>query len=96
MTDVAILHHSVTRYPNGFWIELQLRESWGYDLQQNFLIFDRDAKFSSDVGNEIISMPRLGGLHHATRSRPDLSKQIGSVCMIPARAAGQLYAWTAT
>ena len=48
-----ILHHNVTRCPNRFWIELQLRESWGYDLPHKFLIFDRDTKFSSDVVSSV-------------------------------------------
>jgi putative transposase len=44
-----ILHCNVTLQPNAFWIVLQLREAWGYDLPNRFLIFDRDAKFSADV-----------------------------------------------
>ena len=44
-----ILHCNVTRQPNALWIVLQLRETWGYDQPQRFLVFDRDAKFSADV-----------------------------------------------
>ena len=44
-----ILHCNVTRQPNALWIVLQLREAWGYDQPQRFLVFDRDAKFSADV-----------------------------------------------
>ena len=44
-----ILHCNVTRQPNALWIVLQLREAWGYDQPNRFLIFDRDAKFSADV-----------------------------------------------
>jgi putative transposase len=44
-----ILHYNVTRNPNALWIVLQLREAWGYDQPHRFLIFDRDAKYSSDV-----------------------------------------------
>src|ERR1039457_1351045 len=44
-----ILHCNVTRQPNAMWTVLQLREAWGYDRPQRFLIFDRDAKFSADV-----------------------------------------------
>ena len=44
-----ILHCNVTPRPNTFWIVLQLREAWGYEQLQRFLIFDRDAKFSADV-----------------------------------------------
>ena len=45
-----ILHCNVTRQPNALWIVLQLREAWGFDQPQRFLIFDRDAKFSADTG----------------------------------------------
>jgi transposase InsO family protein len=44
-----ILHCSVTRQPNAFWIVLQLREAWGFEPPPRFLIFDRDSKFSADV-----------------------------------------------
>ena len=44
-----ILHLNVTRNPNPPWVVLQLRQSWGYDQPQQFLIFDRDAKFNVDV-----------------------------------------------
>jgi transposase InsO family protein len=44
-----ILHCNVTRQPNALWIVLQLRETWGFEQPQRFLIFDRDAKFSADV-----------------------------------------------
>jgi hypothetical protein len=36
-----ILHLNVTRNPNAPWVVLQLRQSWGYDQPQRFLIFDR-------------------------------------------------------
>jgi len=44
-----ILHCNVTRQPNALWIILQLREAWGHEQAHRFLIFDRDAKFSTDV-----------------------------------------------
>jgi transposase InsO family protein len=44
-----ILHFNVTRNPTAFWVGLQLRQTWGYDLPHRFLIFDRDAKFNADV-----------------------------------------------
>ena len=44
-----ILHLNVTRNPNAPWVVLQLRQAWGYDQPQRFLIFDRDAKFNADV-----------------------------------------------
>jgi transposase InsO family protein len=44
-----ILHFNVTRNPNSFWVALQLRQTWGYEQPQRFLIFDRDANFNADV-----------------------------------------------
>ena len=43
------LHLNVTRNPNAHWVALQLRQTWGYEQPQRFLIFDRDAKFNADV-----------------------------------------------
>ncbi len=45
----TILHYNVTRNPSGFWTALQLRQAWQFDRPPEFLIFDRDAKFSADV-----------------------------------------------
>jgi len=36
-----ILHLNVTRNPNAHWVALQLRQTWGYDQPQRYLIFDR-------------------------------------------------------
>jgi putative transposase len=44
-----ILCPNVTRNPNGLWIMQQLREAWPYAPAHNFLLFDHDSKFSSDV-----------------------------------------------
>jgi hypothetical protein len=44
-----ILHFNVTRNPNSFWVALQLRQTWGYEQPQRFLIFDRDANFNAEV-----------------------------------------------
>ena len=44
-----ILHLNVTRNPTAFWVALQLRQTWGYEQQHRFLIFDRDAKSNVDV-----------------------------------------------
>src|SRR5262249_27396901 len=44
-----ILRLNVTRNPNGLWIMQQLREAWPYAPAHNFLLFDHDSKFSSDV-----------------------------------------------
>jgi putative transposase len=40
----------VTRNPNALWVTLQLRETWEYGQKpQQYLIFDRDAKFGAGV-----------------------------------------------
>ena len=44
-----ILHLNVTQNPSTNWVALQLRQTWGYDQPQQFLIFDRDAKFNADI-----------------------------------------------
>ena len=44
-----ILPLNVTQNPSTNWVALQLRQSWGYDQPQQFLIFDRDAKFNADI-----------------------------------------------
>src|SRR5215468_682490 len=44
-----ILHLNVTQNPSTNWVALQLRQTWGYDRPQRFLIFDRDAKFNADI-----------------------------------------------
>ena len=45
----SILHCNVARNPCGFWTALQLRQTWQFDASHKFLVFDRDAKFSSEV-----------------------------------------------
>lgn len=42
-----ILHFSVTRHPTSAWVTQQLREAFPYDTQAQYLIFDRDTKFSA-------------------------------------------------
>ena len=44
-----ILHLNVTQNPSAHWVALQLRQTWGYEQPQRFLIFDRDAKFNAAV-----------------------------------------------
>lgn len=44
-----ILRLNVTRAPNALWIVQQMREAWPYAAAHRFLLFDRDAKFGSDV-----------------------------------------------
>ena len=44
-----ILHFNVTRHPTSAWVVQQLRNAFPYDSPDQYLIFDRDAKFSIDV-----------------------------------------------
>jgi transposase InsO family protein len=44
-----ILHLNVTQHLYAYWVALQLRQTWGYDQPQRFLIFDRDANLNADV-----------------------------------------------
>ena len=44
-----ILRCGVMRNPTTLWIAQQMREAWPYVPAHRFLLFDRDAKFGSDV-----------------------------------------------
>jgi putative transposase len=51
-----IPHFNVTRYPTALWIAQQLREAFPYDTKCKYLIYDRDAKFSSQVSEMVASL----------------------------------------
>lgn len=51
-----ILRVNVTRNPNALWIVQQMRESWPYASPHRFLVFDRDAKFGSNVVSAVRDM----------------------------------------
>src|ERR1700730_611798 len=51
-----ILHFNVTRHPTSEWIVQQLREAFPYDSTAKFLVFDRDAKYGSEVPSALRSM----------------------------------------
>src|SRR5271167_5142940 len=51
-----ILHFNVTRNPNALWIVQQLREAFPFELAPRFLIFDRDAKYGSEVPSAVRSL----------------------------------------
>jgi putative transposase len=53
-----ILHFNVTRNPTSSWVVQQLREAFPFELSHRYLIFDRDAKF----GSEIIAAVKTLGL----------------------------------
>ena len=51
-----ILHVAVTENPTSRWVIQQLREAFPYDEVPDYLIFDRDSKFSAEVIRTIKSM----------------------------------------
>ncbi len=51
-----ILHFHVTRHPTSLWIVQQLREAFPYETAPRFMIFDRDAKYGTEVPAAIRSM----------------------------------------
>jgi len=44
-----IIHLNVTEHPTGEWVVQQLREAFPENTDKQYLIFDRDAKFSAEV-----------------------------------------------
>jgi putative transposase len=50
-----ILHFNVTRHPTSLWGQ-QLREAFPYESAPRFLIFDRDAKYGTEIPAAIRSM----------------------------------------
>jgi hypothetical protein len=44
-----ILHCNVTPHPTSLWVVQQLREAFPYESASRFLIFDRDAKYGTEV-----------------------------------------------
>src|ERR1700692_3081328 len=51
-----ILYFRVTRHPTSLWVVQQLREAFPYGTAPRFLIFDRDAKYGTEVPIAIRSM----------------------------------------
>ena len=51
-----ILHFNVTRRPTSLWVVQQLREAFPYESAPRFLIFDRDARYGTEVPTAIRSM----------------------------------------
>jgi transposase InsO family protein len=51
-----IIHINVTPHPTSQWVVQQLRESFPDDLAPNYLIFDNDTIFSSEVAASIESL----------------------------------------
>ena len=51
-----ILHFNVTKGPSEMWIAQQLREAFPFEAAPRFLIFDRDAKYGTEVPATVRSM----------------------------------------
>jgi len=51
-----ILHFNITRHPTSLWVVQQLREAFPYESAPRFLIFDRDAKYGTEIPAAIRSM----------------------------------------
>src|SRR6266851_871231 len=51
-----ILHFNITRHPTSLWVVQQLREAFPYESAPQFLIFDRDAKYGTEIPAAIRSM----------------------------------------
>ena len=51
-----ILYFNVTWHPTSTWIIQQLRETFPYDSLAKFLIFDRDAKYGTEIPAALRSM----------------------------------------
>jgi hypothetical protein len=43
----------LTKHPTALWIAQQLREAFPYDISYKYLIYDRAAKFSEQVGEAV-------------------------------------------
>src|SRR6202162_1508110 len=51
-----ILHFNVTTHPTSLWVVQQLREAFPYEAAPRFVIFDRDARYGTEVPTAIQSM----------------------------------------
>ncbi len=68
----------MTRNPKALWVTLQLHETWEYGQQpQQYLIFDRDAKFGADV---VSTVRDIGTQPIRTAFRSPWQKGYASYC----------------
>jgi hypothetical protein len=56
LENLALRHFNVTRHPTSLWVVQQLREAFPYESAPRFLIFDRDARYGTEVSIAIRSM----------------------------------------
>ena len=62
-----IIHLNVTEHPTGEWVVQQLREAFPENTDKQYLIFDRDAKFSAEV-HQFLDSAGIGAIRTSYRS----------------------------
>ena len=62
-----IVHLNVTEHPTGEWVVQQLREAFSESADGQYLIFDRDAKFSAEV-HQFLDSAGISGIRTSYRS----------------------------
>jgi putative transposase len=62
-----IIHFNATEHPTSEWVVQQLREAFPERSDEQYVIFDRDAKFSADV-HMFLDSAGISGIHTSYRS----------------------------
>jgi hypothetical protein len=59
-----IIHLNVTHHPTGHWVVQQLREAFPECSADQYLIFDRDAKFGAEV-HQFLDSASISGCYRS-------------------------------
>jgi hypothetical protein len=62
-----IIHFNATEHPTSEWVVQQLREAFPETTEDQYLIFDRDAKFGTDV-RQVLDSSGICAIHTSYRS----------------------------
>jgi putative transposase len=62
-----VIHFNVTEHPTGEWVVQQLREAFPESTDDQYLIFDRDTKFSAEV-YQFLDSARVSAIRTSYRS----------------------------
>jgi hypothetical protein len=62
-----IIHFNATEHPTSEWVVQHLREAFPETAEDKYLIFDRDAKFSTDV-RQFLDSSWISAIHTSYRS----------------------------
>jgi hypothetical protein len=62
-----IIHFNATGHPTSEWVVQHLREAFPETAEDKYLIFDRDAKFSTDV-RQFLDSSWISAIHTSYRS----------------------------